>query len=156
MRYHALVMLCLIVCLRRLSGRAPLLPFPVDFLFLLPILCLVHQSRYRPCFCVSQPRGFSSPTLRWPHLSSLPACRICCLLTPIYLQTACFQQRCPETGKNSTASELSLQLITAKDVCSSRHRRRPYPQRYCCVGGCMCRWFPPAQPASVGGRPGQQ
>ena len=38
-----------------------------------------------PCLCVSPLSGFSSPTLRRPHLSSPPAYRICCLLTLVHL-----------------------------------------------------------------------
>ena len=139
-RDRALVILCPIFGLRRpFSGRALLLPFLADFLFLLQILFLVHLSRYMPRLCVSPPRRFSSPTLRQPHLSSPPACRICCLLTLVHLQTARFPRRCPETGKNSTASRLSLKPITATAVCSLGHRRSPYHLRYCCVYGCLCR-----------------
>ena len=134
----------LIFCLRRLSGRALLLPFLSDLPFLLPILCLVHLSRYMTCVRVSSLSGFSTSTLRRPHISSPPACQICCLLTLVHLQTARFSRRCPETGETSTTSGLSLKPITANAVCCLGHRQRPYPLRYCCVGGCLCRWFPPA------------
>ena len=82
--------------------------------------------------------GFSSPTLRRPHLSSPPAYRICCLPTLVHLQSARFPRRCPEAGKNSTASGLSLEPITTNTVCSLGHRRRPNPLSYCCVGGITC------------------
>ena len=91
-----------------------------------------------PCLCVSPLSGFSSPTLRRPHLSSPPAYRICCLLTLVHLQSARFPRRCPEAGKNSTASGLSLKPITTNTVCSLGHRRRPNPLSYCCVGGITC------------------
>ena len=87
--------------------------------------CLVHLSRYMPCLCVSPPSGFRSPTLRRPHLASPSAYRICCLLALVHLHSARFPRRCPETGKNSTASGLSLKPITANAVCSLGHRRRP-------------------------------
>ena len=106
-----------------------------------------------PCLCVSPLNGFSSPTLRRPHLSSPPGYRICCLLTLVHLQSARFPRRCPETGKNSTASGLSLKSITANAVCSPGHRRRPNPLSYCCIDGYLCRYSPPAQPPSVGRRP---
>ena len=125
-RDRTLVAFCLIFSLRRRSGHVLLLPFLADFVFLLPILCLVHISRYMPCLCVSPPKGFSSPTLHRPHLSSSPACRTCCLLTLVQFQTVRFPQPCPETGKNSTASGLSLKPITANAVCSLGHKRRPY------------------------------
>ena len=98
-RDRALATFCLVFALRRLSGRALLLPFLANRFFLLLILCLVHLSRYMPCLCVSPPSGFSSPTLRRPHLSPPPAYRICCLLTLIHLQSARFPRGCPETGK---------------------------------------------------------
>ena len=85
------------------------------------------------------------------QLSSLPACR---LLMFVNLQTTRFPWRCPEGGKNSIASGLSLKPITANAVWSLDNRRLPYPLRCCCIGGCLCRWFSPAQPASVGRRPG--
>ena len=107
--------------------------------FMLVIFCLVHLSRYMPCLCVSPPSGFSSPTLRRPHLLSPPAYRICCLLTLVHLQSARFPRWCPETGKNSTASGLSLKPITTNAVCSLGHRRRPNPLSYCCIGGNLCR-----------------
>ena len=44
MRNRALA-ICLTFCLRRIFGRALLLPFLAIFLFLLPILCLVHALR---------------------------------------------------------------------------------------------------------------
>ena len=132
MRDRALVILCLTFCLRPLSGHA-LLPFLAEFLFLLSILYLAHLSRYMPGLCVSPPKGFSSPTLHRAHLSSPPACRICCLLMLVHLQTARFPRRCPETGQNSTASGFSLRPITTNAVCSLRHRRRPYPV-VACVG----------------------
>ena len=91
-----------------------------------------------PCLCVSPLSGFSSPTLRRPHLSSPPAYRICCLLTLVHLQFARFPRRCPEAGQNSTASGLSLKPITTNTVCSLGHRRRPNPLSYCCVGGITC------------------
>ena len=91
-----------------------------------------------PCLCVSPLSGFSSPTLRRPHFSSPPAYRICCLLTLVHLQSARFPRRCPEAGKNSTASGLSLKPITTNTVCSLGHRRRPNPLSYCCVGGITC------------------
>ena len=103
------------------------------------IFCLVHLSRYMPCLCVSPLNGFSSPTLRRPHLSSPPAYRICCLLTLVHLQSARFPRRCPEAGKNSTAPGLSLKPITTNAVCSLGHRQRPNPLSYCCVGGNLCR-----------------
>ena len=127
-RDRALVAFCLFFSLRRLSGHALLLPFLADVLFLSPILCFVHISRCMPCLCVSPPKGFNSPTLHRPHLSSPPACRTCCLLTLVHFQTARFPRRCSETGKNSTASGLSLKPITANAVCSLGHRRRPYPR----------------------------
>ena len=68
--------------------------------------------------------------------SSVP---ICCLLTLVHLQSARFPRRCPEAGKNSTASGLSLKPITTNTVCSLGHRRRPNPLSYCCVGGNLCR-----------------
>ena len=102
---------------------------------MLLIFCLVHLSKYMPRLCVSPLSGFSSPTLRRPHLSSLPAYRIGCLLTLVHLQSARFPRRCPEAGKNSTASELSLKPITTNAVCSLGHRWRPNPLSYCCVGG---------------------
>ena len=120
---------------------------------MLLIFCLVHLSRYMPCLCVSPSSGFSSPTLRRPHLSSSPAYRICCLLTLVHLQSARFSRRCPETGENSTALGLSLKPITANAVCSLGHRRRPNPLSYCRIGGSLCRKSPPAQPSSVGRRP---
>ena len=138
-RDRALVTFYLIFSLRRLSGRALLLPSLADLFFLLPAFRLVHLSRYMPCLCVSLPSWFSSPTLRRPHPSSPLAYRICCLLTLVHLQTVRFPRRCPETGKNATASGLSSKPVTANAVCSLGHRRRPYPQRYCCVGGCLCR-----------------
>ena len=107
--------------------------------FPLLIFCLAHLSRYMPCLCVSPPSGFSSPTLRRPHLSSPPAYRICCLLTLVHLQSARFPRRCPESGKNSTASGLSLKPINANAICSLGHRRRPNPLSYCCIGGNLCR-----------------
>ena len=113
--------------------------FPSKPLFMLLIFCLVHLSRYMPCLCVSPLSGFSSPTLRRPHLSSPPAYRICCLLTLVHLQSARFPRRCPEAGKNSTAPGLSLKPITTNAVCSLGHRRRPNPLSYCCVGGNLCR-----------------
>ena len=61
--------------LRRLSGHAILLPFLANLFFMLLIFCLVHISRYMPCLCILPPRGFSSPTLRRPPLSSPPAYR---------------------------------------------------------------------------------
>ena len=70
---------------------------------------------------------------------SPPAYRICCLLTLVHLQSARFPRRCPETGKNSTASGLGLEPITANAVCSLGHRRRPNPLSYCCIGGNLCR-----------------
>ena len=91
-----------------------------------------------PCLCVSPLSGFSSPTLRRPHLSSPPAYRICCLLTLVHLQSARFPRRCPEAVKNSTASGLSLKPITTNAVCSLGHRRRLNPLSYCCVGGNLC------------------
>ena len=139
-RDRALVTIFLIFSLRRLPGRALLLPFLADLLFLLPIFGLVHLSRYMPCLCVLPPSRFNSPTLRRPHLSSPLAYRICCLLTLVHLQIARFPRRCLETGKNSTASGLSFNPITANNaVCSLGSRRCPYPLRYCCVGGCLCR-----------------
>ena len=152
MRDRALV-ICLIFCLHRLSGRALLVPSLADSLFLLPVLCLVHLSRYMPCVCVSPPRGFSSPTLFQPHLSLPPACRICRLLALAQLQTARFPRRYPETEKNSTTSGMSLKPINNNLVCSLGHKRRPYPTPL------LCRWLlvsvlSPAQPASVGRRPG--
>ena len=107
-RDRALVTSSLIFSLYRLSDRALLLSFLADLFFLLPILCVVHLSRYMPCLCVSPLSGFSSRTLRRPHLSSPPAYRICCSLTLAHLQTACLPRWCFETGKNSTASGLSL------------------------------------------------
>ena len=148
------LVICVIFCLHQLSGRALLLSFLSSFLFLLPILCLIYLSRYMPCVRVSPPREFSSPTLRRSQLSSPPACRMCCLLTRVHLQTARFPRRCPEAGKHSTASGLSLAPITAHAVRSLGHMRRPSPLRYCCVGGYLYGWFAPAQPASVGRRPG--
>ena len=136
-RDRALVTFCLIFSLRRLSGRALLLPFLADLLLLLPIFCLDYLSRGMPCLGVSPPSWFSSPTLRRPHLSSPPTYRICCLLALVHLQTTRFPRRCPETGNNSIASGLSLKPITANAVYSLGHRRRPYPLRYCCVGGCL-------------------
>ena len=91
---------------------------------------------------VSPPGGFSSPTLRRPHLSSPEACRIFCLLTLVHLQTPRFSRRCSETVKNAAAPGLILKPITANVVCSLAHKRHPYPLRYCCVVGCLCRWFP--------------
>ena len=85
------------------------------------------------CLCVSLPRRFSSPSLRRLDLSSLPACRICCLLALVHLQTARFPCRCPETGENSTASGLSVKPTTANAVYSLGCRRRPYPVRYYCI-----------------------
>ena len=99
----------------------------------------IYLSRYMPCLCVSPLSGFSSPTLRRPHLSSPPAYRICCLLTLVHLQSARFPRRCPEAGKNSTAPGLSLKPITTNAVCSLGHRQRPNPLSYCCVGGNLCR-----------------
>ena len=85
----------------------------------------------------SPPKGFRSPTLRRPQLLSSRACKICCLLTHVHLQTARFPRCwCPETGKNSTTSGLSLKTIIANAVCSLGHRRRPYLLRY-----CLCRSF---------------
>ena len=109
-----------------------------------PIFCLVHLSRYMPCLCVSRPSGFSSPTLRRPHLSSPPAYRICCLLTLVHLQSTRIPRRCPETGEKSTASGLSLKPITTNAVCSLGHRRRPNPLSYCGIGGtCVGRLVSP-------------
>ena len=108
-----------------------------------------------PCLCVSPLSGFSSPTLRRPHLSSPPAYRICCLLTLVHLQSARFPRRCPEAGKNSTAPGLSLTPITTNTVCSLGHRRRPNPLSYCCVGGNLCRYISlprHSHPRSGGGR----
>ena len=141
--------------LRRLSGRALLLPFLANLFFMLLNFCLAHLSRYMPCLCVSPLSGFSSPTLRRPHLSSPPAYRICCLLTLVHLQSARFPRRCPEAGKNSTASGLSLKPITTNAVCSLGHRRRPNPLSYCCVGGSLCRQISlprHSHPRSGGGR----
>ena len=106
-----------------------------------------------PCLCVSPPSGFSSPNLHRPHLSSPPACRICCLLTLVHLQSARFLRRCPETGNNSTALGLSLKLIPGIPILYTtvvpvvacvgslpRHNhprsgggRRREPRRRCCV-----------------------
>ena len=137
-RDRALATFGLVFTLRHLSGRALLLPFLANLFFLLPIFRLVHLSRYMPCLCVSPPNGFSSPTLRRPHLSSLPAYRICCLLALVHLQPARFPRRCPETGRNSTASGLGSKLITANAVCSLGHRRRPNPLSYYRIGGYLC------------------
>ena len=101
---------------------------------------MVYISRYMPCLCVSPPSGFNSPTLRRPHLSSPPAYRSCCLLTLVHLHSARFPRRCPETEKNSTASELSVKPITNNAVCSPGHRRRTSPLSYCCIGGNLCRY----------------
>ena len=98
-RDRALATFCLVFTLRRVFGHALLLPFLANLFFLLPIFCLVHLSWYTPCLCVSPPSGFSSPTLRRPHLSSPPAYRICCLLTLVHVQSARFPRRCPETGQ---------------------------------------------------------
>ena len=95
--------------------------------------------------CVSRHREGSAVPLcvsRSSQLSSPPACRICCLLTFVRLQTARFPRR------------LGKKPITADVVCSLGHRRRPYPLCCCCAGCCLCRWLPPTQPASVGRRPG--
>ena len=141
--------------LRRLSGRALLLSFLANLFFMLLNFCLAHLSRYMPCLCVSPLSGFSSPTLRRPHLSSPPAYRICWLLTLVHLQSARFPRRCPEAGKNSTASGLSLKPITTNAVCSLGPRRRPNPLSYCCVGGSLCRQISlprHSHPRSGGGR----
>ena len=87
---------------------------------------MVHLSRYMACLRVSPTRGVSSPIPRRSHLSSPLGCRICCLFTFAHLQTARFPRRCPETGENSTASELSFTLVTANAVYSLGHRWRPY------------------------------
>ena len=101
---------------------------------------MVHLSRYMPCLCVSPSSGLNSPTLRRPHLSSPPTYRICYLLTLVHLQSARFTWRYPETGKNSTASGLSVKSITNNAVCSPGHRRRTSLLSYCSIGGNLC-WY---------------
>ena len=126
-------------CLCRLSGRAFLLPFLAIFLFVLPILSLVHLGT---CLaCVSRHRGGSAVPL-------------CVGRTPHHLQRAesvaysrssisillAFRGGAPRHGKTPQHR--------ASAVCSLGHRRRHYPLRYCCVGG-----FPRHdQPRSGGGR----
>ena len=127
----------LILRLRPPSGRGIILPFLANVLFFVPNFCLIHLSRHIPCECVSPSRGFSIPTLRRPELLSIPACRTCYLLTYDHLQTARFPWQCPETGKNATASGLSLKPITVNAVGNLDHRRRCCPLRY-----CLRRWFP--------------
>ena len=140
--------------LLRLSGCNFFLPFLANFLFLFSIFCLVALSTCMPCLCALPPRGFSSAALHRSQLSSPPACRICYLLALVHLQTARFPWRCPKAGEISTSSGLSFKPIIANAVCSIGHRRRLYPRHCCCVGGCVRRWVPPAQPSSVGRRPG--
>ena len=101
---------------------------------------MVHLSRYMPCLYVSPPSGSNSPTLRRPHLSSPPAYRICCLLTFVHLQSARFPRGCPETGKNSTASGLSVKPSPTTPSVAPGHRRRTSPLSYCCIGGNLCRY----------------
>ena len=131
------ILTCLCITPPLWSCPSPTLPSYSLFMFLL--FCLIHLSRYMPCLCVSSLSGFSSPTLRRPHLSSPSAYRICCLLTLVHSQSARFPRRCPEARKNSIASGLSLKPITTNAVCSLGHRRRPNSLSYCCVGGNLCR-----------------
>ena len=64
-----------------------------------------------------------------------------------------FRGGTPRLGKLHSIG-VELKVLISNAVCSLDHRWRPYPLRYCFVGSCLCRWFPPALPAPVGRRSG--
>ena len=140
-RDHAQAAFCLILTLRRLSGRASP-TFPINSQSLLRVTDFLFGPTIQVHALLV---GLTTEWVQQSHSASAAslisplAYRICCLLTLVHLQSARFPRRCPETGKNSTASGLSLKLITANAVCSLGHRRRPNTLCYCCVHGCLCR-----------------
>ena len=89
-----------------------------------------------PCLCVSPPRGFSSPTKCRPHPSSLPACRICCLLTFVHLQTARFPRRYPRDWEK--LHSIGVELKAHHRQC----RLQSTPQAASLSSTLLlCRWF---------------